>query len=172
MALGQPARSRRVREPVKVYKLNLAGEVTVEWSGQVLENSERELVLEATFTRAARDLGYARLGPGDRFVEHYYPDRWYNIFSIYNAADGVFKGWYCNITRPAEITAAPDGSVQVRAVDLALDYFRQPDGREFVLDEDEFAALPLSEAETRSARAALADLRALAAARQGPFANF
>lgn len=159
-------------ETATVDKLNLAGEVTVQWSGQVLQRSNRELVLEAIFTRSARDLGYVRLGPGDRFVEHYYTDRWYNVFAIYDSAGGAFKGWYCNVTRPAEISAEPSGHVRVRAVDLALDYFRQPGGREFILDEDEFAALPLSAAEVRAARAALSDLRALAAAGQGPFSSF
>src|SRR5216684_3879850 len=155
-------------ERVTVDKLNLAGEVTVTWSGQVLRRSEHELVLEALFTHSARDLGYVRLGPGDRFVEYYYTDRWYNVFEIYDAGDGLFKGWYCNVTRPAEISAEPDGGWRVRAVDLALDYFRQPGGREFILDEEEFAALPLDTAQASAARAALAELRALAAAGQGP----
>jgi len=156
-------------EPVTVDKLNLAGEATVTWTGQVLRRSKREVVLEAIFTHSARDLGYVRLGPGDRFVEYYYTDRWYNVFAIYNAGDDAFKGWYCNITRPAEIQVEPDGGLRVRAVDLALDYFRQPDGHEFVLDEDEFEALGLNAAEINQARAALAELRALAAARQEPF---
>ena len=157
-------------ENVTVDKLNLAGEVTVTWTGRVLRRDEREVVLEAIFTHSARDLGYVRMGPGDRFVEHYYTDRWYNVFAIYNAGDGVFKGWYCNITRPAEISAEPDGGLRVRAVDLALDYFRQPGGSEFILDEDEFSDLSLDEVETGQARAALAELRAMAAAGQGPFA--
>src|SRR5258708_39920161 len=160
-------------ESVTVDKLNLAGEVSVTWSGQVLRRSEHELVLEALFTHSARDLGYVRLGPGDRFVEHYYTDRWYNVFAIFDAKDGLFKGWYCNITRPAEISGEPGSpaGVRVRAVDLALDYFRQPSGREFILDEDEFAALALEAAEASTARAALAELRALAAGGQGPFAE-
>ena len=158
-------------EAVTVDKLNLAGEVTVQWSGQVLERSAGAVVLEASFTHAARDLGYVRLGPGDRFVEYYYADRWYNVFAIYDAANGAFKGWYCNITRPAEITTAAGGGLRVSAVDLALDYFRQPDGREFVLDEDEFAALPLSPAVASAAQAALAEQRALASAGAGPFAR-
>jgi predicted RNA-binding protein associated with RNAse of E/G family len=160
-----------VPEPVTVDKLNLAGEVTVRWSGRVLERSEHELVIEAIFKHSARDLGYVCLRPGDRFVEHYYADRWYNVFAIYDAAGGAFKGWYCNVTRPAEISAQPGGGLRVRAVDLALDYFRQPDGREFILDEEEFAALPLSPAEVSAAQAALAELRALAAAGQGPFSS-
>ncbi len=158
-------------ESVTVDKLNLAGEVMVRWSGQVRERSAGALVVEAIFTHAARDLGYVRLGPGDRFVEYYYADRWYNVFAIYDAADGAFKGWYCNITRPAKITATPNGGLHVSAVDLALDYFRQPGGREFILDEDEFAALPLSAVEVGAAQAALAELRALAAAGEGPFAR-
>ena len=157
-------------DAVMVDKLNLAGEVTVQWSGRVLQQSEHELVLEAVFTHSARDLGYVRLGPGDRFVETYYSDRWYNVFAIYDAADGAFKGWYCNVTRPAEITREPAGGLRVRAVDLALDYFRQPGGREFILDEDEFEALNLGANEIQAARAALAELRARAAASEGPFA--
>jgi predicted RNA-binding protein associated with RNAse of E/G family len=158
-------------ETVMVDKLNLAGEVTVQWSGEVRERTADAVVLEAIFTHTARDLGYVRLAPGDRFVEYYYADRWYNVFAIYEAGDGAFKGWYCNITRPAEITAEPSGGLRVRAVDLALDYFRQPGGREFILDEDEFAALNLNPEEARAARAALAELRALAAAGAGPFAE-
>ena len=165
----RPRRRPAVAEAVIVDKLNLAGEVTVQWSGRVLRRSERELVLEAIFTHSARDLGYVRMGPGDRFVEHYYTDRWYNVFAIYDAADGRFKGWYCNITRPAEISGGRGAGVRVRAVDLALDYFRQPGGREFILDEEEFAALPLDATEANAARAALNELRALAAAGQGPF---
>ena len=57
----------------------------------------------------------------------------------------------------------------MRAVDLALDYFRQPDGTEFVLDEDEFAALALPADEAATCRAALDELRALAGAGAGMF---
>jgi predicted RNA-binding protein associated with RNAse of E/G family len=143
----------------------------LEYTGHVLQRTEREVVLEALFNQKQRDLGYVSLRPGDRFVEHYYTDRWYNVFAIYDAADGAFKGWYCNITRPAEMISQPPGAgLLVRAVDLALDYYRQPSGREFVLDEDEFAALALSPGEVAAARAALADLRSLAASGGGPFA--
>src|SRR5258706_16420178 len=106
-------------EAVTVDKLNLADEVTVTWTGQVLQHSDNEMVLEAIFTHSARDLGYVRMGPGDRFVEHYYTERWYNVFAIYNAGDGLFKGWYCNITRPAEISAEPAAGWRGRAVALA-----------------------------------------------------
>jgi hypothetical protein len=147
-------------EPVLVEKLNLAGEVTIAWRGQALARTPTSLVVEAIFTRGPLALGYVTLTPGDRFVETFYSDRWYNIYAIYDVADGAFKGWYCNITRPAEIGPAPDGAGwRVRAVDLALDYFRGPDGRELVLDEEEFAALPLAPDEVAACRAALRELR-------------
>jgi predicted RNA-binding protein associated with RNAse of E/G family len=54
-------------------------------------------------------------------------------------------------------------------VDLALDLWIAPDGSALVLDEDEFATLPLAPEEKATARAALDELRALAAAHAGPF---
>jgi hypothetical protein len=163
---------RALPEPVTVQKLNFDGSVQLEWTGHVLERTERGVVLEALFNHTPRDLGYVSLRPGDRFVEHYYTDRWYNVFAIYDADGGAFKGWYCNVTRPAEIISAPSGAgLQVRAVDLALDYFRQPGGREFVLGEGGFAAVPLSPDDVTAARAALAELKALAASGAGPFAT-
>lgn len=149
-------------KPVTVEKLDLDGQVRFAYDGVVLEHTATRVVLEATFTRGPMALGYVTLTPGDRFVEYFFTDRWYNVFAIYNAKDGAFKGWYCNVTRPAEVAEAETGLV-VRAVDLALDYFRQPGGAEFVLDEVEFSALPLSAAEQAAARGALAELRTLAA---------
>jgi predicted RNA-binding protein associated with RNAse of E/G family len=149
--------------PVTVEKLNLAGEVTLAYAGHVLERTATRVVLEATLTRGPMELGYVTLRPGDRLVEYFFTDRWYNVFAIYNVGDGAFKGWYCNVTRPAELVDTPYGRLVVRAVDLALDYFRQPGGAEYVLDEDEFAALPLATEEAQTARAALEELQGMAA---------
>jgi len=148
-----------------IHKLNHEREETFRYPGRVLARDQRSVILEAFFNREPMELGYVTLKPGDRFVEYFYSDRWYNVFTIYDADDGQLKGWYCNITRPAAIA---EGSV--RAEDLALDYFVQPAGREFILDEDEFVTLPLPPEEVRAARAALAELQALAAQRAGPFA--
>jgi hypothetical protein len=91
---------------------------------------------------------------GDRFVETYYFNRWYNIYAIYSRSDGSLSGWYCNITRPAELVGD-----QLSYIDLALDLIVFPDGKQVVLDEDEFAALPLSPDERRTANRALAELQ-------------
>ena len=151
---------------ITVHKLDHTGAEKIAYTGEVLQRTENMVVLEARFGRERMELGYVTLTKGDRFVEYFYADRWYNVFAIYDAADGAFKGWYCNITCPAQLA---DDSI--RAEDLALDYFLQPSGKEFVLDEDEFAALNLPEAEVTAARAALKELQTLAAKREGPFAQ-
>ena len=151
---------------ITVYKLDHTGQEKISYPGEVIERTATTIVLEARFGRGRMELGYVTLTPGDRFVEYFYSDRWYNVFAIYDATDDSFKGWYCNITRPARLAAD-----SVRAEDLALDYFVQPSGKEFVLDEEEFAALPLPAEDRAAALAALAELRSLAARREEPFVN-
>jgi hypothetical protein len=151
---------------ITVYKLDHIGREKFSYTGDVIERTGTMVKLEARFGRERMELGYVTLTPGDRFVEYFYSDRWYNIFAIYDADGGAFKGWYCNITRPAALAAD-----SVRAEDLALDYFVQPSGKEFILDGDEFAALPLPAEERATALAALEELRGLAARREGPFAD-
>ena len=74
------------------------------------------------------------------------------------------KGWYCNITRPACISAD-----EVAADDLALDLWVTPDGETQVLDEDEFVALRLAPAEREAAQKALAELQTMVARKAAPF---
>jgi len=119
---------------------DLAGEVMNEYEGDELSRDENSVILEAFFTRD--DMPFMRVvfKKGDRFVEYYYSDRWYNIFEIHDRDDGRIKGWYCNIGKPAVIE---DGVVSY--VDLALDLWVSTDGKQTVLDEDEFDALQLNE---------------------------
>ncbi len=125
------------------------------------------IVLEARWQRDRRNLGYLILEPGDRFIEFFFADRWYNIFEIHAGVDDRLKGWYCNIARPGVF--ADD---ILSAVDLALDLFVCPDGRTLTLDQAEFDALNLQcddpEAWRRSL-AAMDELRAIVAARRAPF---
>jgi hypothetical protein len=152
--------------PITIRKLDLAGNELFAYAGKILARTATSVTVEAFFSRYARlELGYTVFERGDRFVEHFYSDRWYNVFAVYAAGTDKLRGWYCNITRPTRIE---DG--QVSAVDLALDVWVNPDGTARVLDEDEFAALPLGEAEAAAARAALGELLSLAAQRAGPFA--
>ena len=129
----------------------------------MLRRDDRAIVLRTGWRRAPLDLGFVVLEPGDRWTEFFYADRWYNIFEI-RASDGRLKGWYCNVTRPACISAG-----EVAADDLALDLWVAPDGETQVLDEDEFAALRLTPAERESAQKALAELQTMVARKAAPF---
>jgi hypothetical protein len=125
---------------IKVLKKNLADEVIWQYEGVVLRRSENEITLEALFNRDDMPFMDITLKRNDRFVETFYSNRWYNIFEIYDRDDGRFKGWYCNIGKPAII--ADDF---VSYVDLALDLWVSADGRQTVLDEDELAAWNLDD---------------------------
>lgn len=149
-----------------VHKLDLAGRETWAYPGRRLRSGPTWLTLEAHFNNADGDINGLRLRRGDRFVETFYADRWYNVFSVFDVETGRHKGWYCNITRPARI-----GSEDVWAEDLALDLVVFPDGSQVVLDRDEFEALPLLPTERRRALEALEELQTLAASGEGPFAD-
>lgn len=125
---------------IRVQKKNLSGEVLVEYEGDELRRDENSIVLEALFTRDDMPFQGVTFKKGDRFVEYYYSDRWYNIFAIYDRDDGQLKGWYCNIGKPAVFE---DGVVSY--VDLALDLWVSADGTQTVLDEDEFDVLVLND---------------------------
>jgi len=152
---------------ITVHKLDHLGHEKIAYTGEVIERTEHMIVVVATFTARDRmELDYVTLMKGDTFVEYFYTDRWYNVFAIFDANDKRFKGWYCNLTRSARFE-----SDHIWAEDLALDYFVQSDGTEFVLDEDEFATLGVDELEAQNVRAALAELQSLAARREGPFSE-
>lgn len=150
---------------ITVCKLNHAGCLVISYTAEVLQRNQHVVTLRAVWDRARSplDLGYVRFEPCDCFTEYFYADCWYNIFEI-RAADGRLKGWYCNVTRPPCISED-----EIAAEDLALDLWVAPDGTMQVLDEDEFAALPLTLAEREAAYAALAELQALAMRRAPPF---
>lgn len=145
-------------EPVTVLKLDHDGRETLRYHGRVLERGPRHIRLEAPFDRDDVDAGYVVFRRGDRFVETFYTDRWYNVFAIYDA-DGL-KGWYCNICRPAVIS-----QTAVSCDDLALDVWVSAEGEALVLDQEEFDALPISDEERRAAEQGLATL--LAEAKSG-----
>ncbi len=143
----------RKGKALTVYKLDSNGREVWQYPATVLERGPRHVRLEAFFNRGDMELGYAVFRRGDRFVETFYSDRWYNIFAVYGREDDVLKGWYCNVCRPAEI-----GEAAVRCDDLALDVWVTPAGETLVLDEDEFAALTLTPEERHHARHALDQL--------------
>ena len=66
-----------------VIKLDLENKETWRYKGHVLARDDRSITLEAFFDREDMHFHGIFLGKGDRFVETYYTDRWYNIFEIH-----------------------------------------------------------------------------------------
>jgi len=148
---------------IKVQKKNPAGEVTYEYEGVLLSRDENSVTLEALFDRADMPFMDVIFKTGDRFLESYYTDRWYNIFAIHDREDGQIKGWYCNIAKPAVIE---DGVVSY--IDLALDLWVAVDGTQTVLDEDEFEELKLNEELKTAALRGLDELKHLFKSKNPP----
>lgn len=151
---------------ITVVKQNPVGEVKIRYSGEILEHLAHGIVIQASWTLPARDLGYAVFEPGDQFTEYYYTNRWFNIFDIVRS-DGVRKGWYCNVAAPAYI----HGDV-IEQIDLLLDVWVTPQGATLLLDEDEFAAdMTLTQEQRVGAQRGLAALLQLLTARQEMFSS-
>jgi hypothetical protein len=149
-----------------VIKRNSDGETTLTYEGRVLERDMHHVCLQARFEGNSRDLGYMYLKQGDVFTEWFYANRWYNVFKVEDRDTGRLKGFYCNLTRPADIQAE-----YVAADDLELDVFVRPNGKTLLLDEDEYQALALSDHERAQVDAAVSHIKALVARRAGPFAS-
>jgi predicted RNA-binding protein associated with RNAse of E/G family len=147
-----------------VHKNDHRGEKLLEYSGEIVGRGEGWLCLRAAYNNPDKDAGYVVFRRGDTFTEWYYSDRWYNVFALHDVSDGHFKGWYCNITRPAHLS-----DELITADDLALDVFVSPLRDILVLDEDEFDALELPPEEQRAAWNAVAAIRQAVAAGAAPF---
>jgi protein associated with RNAse G/E len=145
-----------MNETITVLKLNLNGDVTWQYEGQILSRKMNAVVLEAFFNHRDRPLLDVTLKERDRFIETFYNDRGYNIFEIYDRDSAGLKGWYCNVCQPAIIK---DGTVSY--VDLALDLWVSVKGKQTVLDEDEFSQLNLDAKGRQEALKSLAELKLL-----------
>ena len=137
-----------------IVKLDHDGLEVFRYPGWELARDDSSITLEAFFTLGDTPVQDIVLQRGDRFVETYFTDRWYNIFEIYAHDTGQLKAYYCNIGYPAQI-----GIQAVSYRDLALDLLVLPDGREYVLDEPEFDQLELPSAVRDQALAGLKAVR-------------
>lgn len=148
---------------MKIQKKNLNGDVVFQYDGEVVEREGNAIILEAFFGREDMAFMNVTLKRGDRFVETFYTDRWYNIFEIFDRDDKKFKGWYCNIGRPALI----EGET-ISYVDLALDLWVDPSGSQTVLDEDELIELGLDQELLQKVYAGMRELQELLKTKNPP----
>ncbi|TGB11033.1 DUF402 domain-containing protein [Streptomyces sp. MZ04] len=128
-----------------------AGRVKIRYPAEVVADDGTRVTVRAPWAaEGVRDFGFVRFEPGDVFTEHYWRDRWYAVKEV-RTQDGVLKGWYCDVTRPA----VRDGAT-VTVEDLDLDLWCSADGGTIIrLDEDEFAESGLAEQDPEAAAAAV-----------------
>ncbi|MFG2524577.1 DUF402 domain-containing protein [Streptomyces sp. NPDC048527] len=140
-------------EPAEAFEVVIvkAGLLKIRYPADVVrDDGTRVTVTAAWASPGVRDFGFVRFEPGDVFTEHYWRDRWYAVKEA-RTGDGMLKGWYCDVTRPA----VREGG-ELRVEDLDLDLWVSADGSEVLrLDEDEFAASGLAERDPHAAAAAL-----------------
>jgi protein associated with RNAse G/E len=108
------------------------GRVRRTWTGGLVSRSEELIVLVGRFDRDVEHTDLGLISRGTVSFEHFWLDRWYNIFRFHEP-DGKLKAWYCNVAMPPEF----DGDV-LDFVDLDLDVVVLPDFSYEVLDRDDF----------------------------------
>jgi len=144
------------KQRIIIRKLDVDHQETWRYEGQILRIEPDCLLIEALFNRDDLQFHGITLKRNDPFIERYYQDRWYNIFEMHDREDGHLKGWYCNVSKPAEFNPG-----EITYVDLALDLLVYPDMRYLILDEDEFRCLNIDETSRSKAREALEELISL-----------
>ncbi|WP_298814425.1 DUF402 domain-containing protein [Chloroflexus sp.] len=140
----------------------------VRYPATVLTRDGHSVTVQAIWQLGRVDLGLFSIEPGDVMIETFYDNRWYNIFRV-QRPDGVTRGWYCNLARPARI----DNQV-IETEDLEIDLIVSADRERITItDCEEYAARGLAQAEPATdaaLRAALVELRDLIRRGAPPFA--
>ncbi|WP_167758896.1 DUF402 domain-containing protein [Thermaerobacter sp. FW80] len=154
-AAGGP--SRPVTE-VEVEARLATGGLKATWQGVMVEGPGWWCVA-AIWTRRPTQAGPLTFAPGDRLLEVYWADRWYNVFRVaapepagrLRRGARRLKGYYVNLATPARLAEAgtaacrrpPAGAGRPRLVyvDGVLDAVVLPDGRWRWLDRAEFRHL-------------------------------
>ncbi|WP_327131478.1 DUF402 domain-containing protein [Streptomyces sp. NBC_01343] len=144
--------------------LTKAGRTKIRYPAALVADTGDRISVRAPWAAdGVRDFGFVRFEPGDVFTEHFWRTRWYAVKEV-RTGEGVLKGWYCDVTRPAEVL---DGGILVE--DLDLDLWVSADGATVLrLDEDEFAQSGLARSDPRAAAEAVRALDALAAQARTP----
>lgn len=137
--------------------LTKAGRTKIRYPAELVADTGTRITVRAPWAApSVRDFGFVRFEPGDVFTEHFWRDRWYAVKEV-RTGEGVLKGWYCDVTRPASMAG---GVILVE--DLDLDLWVSADGGSVLrLDEDEFAESGLADTDPEAAAQAVRALDAL-----------
>ncbi|MFI6692788.1 DUF402 domain-containing protein [Streptomyces sp. NPDC050433] len=149
-----PQTTGGVQVEVRLVK---AGRTKICYPASLLADDGTHVVVRAPWAAdGVRDFGFVRFEPGDVFTEHYWRDRWYAVKEV-RTGDGILKGWYCDVTRPAVVSGRGPGELRYELLveDLDLDLWASADGGTILrLDEDEFEESGLADRDPVAAEAA------------------
>lgn len=107
------------------------GHIRRTWQCGLVHESNDLLILVGKFNDEVDHSDLGHIAAGTVSFEHYWLDRWYNIFRFHEP-DGTLKAHYANITMPPTVA---DGVIDY--VDLDIDVVVWPNGRIDVLDRDD-----------------------------------
>jgi uncharacterized protein len=145
------------------------GHIRRSWKGGLIHQDKESLILVGTFSEDINHNDLGHIQKGTVSFEHFWFDRWYNIFRFHEP-DGTLKAHYANITMPPMFE---NGVIDY--VDLDIDVVVWPDGRVVVLDRDDFEKNKVKygypDEVIQSAEDALAELLAIIERREFPFAE-
>jgi len=154
-------------EQITVRVLKSDGSEYRRWSATIARREGQMIVLDAEFEYDVQHHLLGDIQRGTRSIEHYWLDRWYNIFQFLED-DGKTRLYYCNINTPPTFE---DGTLVY--IDLDIDILVQPDLSYEVLDLDEFEKhaklFGYDDETTRQARAAVDELISMIETHQFPF---
>ncbi|MGI5839420.1 MAG: DUF402 domain-containing protein [bacterium] len=148
---------------VDVFKWD--GSHKYKWPGEIVARDDAEIVVAGSFRREYRT-PYCHFRAGDKTIEHYPLDAWFNICRIYRSGTELL-GIYCNLSTPPVLR----GNI-LTYIDLELDLFVYPDGKWITLDEEEYKRLAATNLPTDAADAAQeswTELLGQVKRREGPF---
>lgn len=129
-----------VGDGLSVVKLAPDGSEVARYPGTVIRRYEPGswVIVQAVWTFRELDVAGLTFAPGDVLAEWFSPRHDFNAFAVHTA-NGVFRGWYANVTHPARLDL---GSLPPTLAwhDLYVDVIALPDGAPVICDEDELAA--------------------------------
>jgi protein associated with RNAse G/E len=161
--------TRSVGTTISVSAYKYDGTLHRTWDAELVRQDGTLLVLDAKFSEEIIHDQLGTIALGTHSLEYYWLDRWYNIFR-FSHLDGRLRNYYCNINRPTQF----DGTT-LSYVDLDLDIVVDTDGSYRILDIEDFETnakrYGYTEDVQTHARRAVAELVAMIAAREFPFAD-
>jgi len=127
------------------------------------------LVLDGEFDSEIEHDLLGTIPSGTHSLEHYWLDRWYNVFR-FSRQNGELRNYYCNINMPPKFT---NGILSY--IDLDLDILVQPDFSYQILDGEDFErnakAYSYSLEMQANVRQAVDELTGMIQTRQFPFGD-